>query len=392
MLYCFCRNDNKNKEIRAVAHHNTILNQMVAILPRHDFEKMAKIHHLGGKFRTFSRWSQFMALMIGQLSGRVSLRDLVENIATKSRRLYHLGIKSVSRSNLARANDQQPAVLYEIMFGKLLDRCRTLAPGKRFKFKSKLYLLDATMIELCLSVFPWAKYTKSKGAVKVHVGLDANGYLPSFLSVTDGKKHEIEWARALQLPKGSFAVFDRGFTDYDWYASLIKNGIFFVTRLKSNAKFRLGWKRSGRKAAGIKADREIFLGDIATPLRLIEYTDPETGTDYRFVTNAFHLPAKTVADLYKERWQIELFFKWIKQNLKVKTFLGTSRNAVLTQLWVAMIVYLLLAFLKFKAKLGQSLSGILRLLQLNLFSRRDFMSLFKLPETQVVENRQFSLW
>lgn len=375
-----------------MAHHNTVINQIAAFLPRHDFEKLTKVHHVGRKFRSFSHWSQFMALMIAQLSGRVSLRDLVDNLATRSRRLYHLGMKNVSRSNLARANDKQPSELYEIMFGKLLERCRALATGNRFKFKARLYLLDATMIELCYSLFPWAKYTKTKGAMKVHVGLDANGYLPSFLSVTEGKKHEIEWARALQLPKGSFVVFDRGFTDYDWYASLIKNEVFFVTRLKSNAKFRLGWKRSGRKAAGIKTDRELFLGEIVTPLRLIEYTDPETGVEYRFVTNAVHLPAKTVADLYKERWQIELFFKWIKQNLRVKSFLGTSKNAVLTQLWVAMIVYLLLAFLKFKAKLGQSLSGILRLLQLNLFSRRDFISLFKPPEPQLAESRQFLLW
>ena len=375
-----------------MAHRNTVLSQIAAFLPRHEFEKLAKEHHVGRKFRSFSRWSQFMALMIGQLAGRVSLRDLADNIATRSRRLYHLGMRSVSRSNLARVNDNQPAALYEIMFGKLLARCQAMAPGNRFRFKSRIYLLDATMVDLCHSLFPWASYTKSKGAMKIHVGLDANGYLPSFLSVTEGKKHEIEWARALQLPKGSYVVFDRGFTDYDWYASLTENKVFFVARLKSNAKIRLGWKRSGRKAEGVTTDREIFLGDIVEPLRLVEYTDQVTGIEYRFVTNAFKLPAKTVADLYKERWKIELFFKWIKQNLKVKTFLGTSKNAVLTQLWVAMIVYLLLAFLKFKAKLGQSLSTILRLLQLNLFSRRDFMSLFEPPTLQPTENRQFLLW
>ncbi len=198
--------------------------------------------------------------------------------------------------------------------------------------------------------------------------------------------------RSLQLPKGSFVVFDRGFTDYDWYASLMKNGVFFVTRLKSNAKIRVGRKRSGRKAEGIKSDREIYLGGLTEPLRLVEYSDRKTGMEYRLLTNAFHLKAKTLADLYKERWQIELFFKWIKQNLKVKTFLGTSLNAVLTQLWVAMIVYLLLAFLKFKAKLTQTLGAILRLLQLNLFSLRDIMSLFEPTNSQPIDNKQLSLW
>lgn len=375
-----------------MAHHNTILSQIASFLPRHDFEKLAKVHHVGDRFRNFNRWSQFMALMIGQLAGRTSLRDLVDNIAARKRNLYHLGMKAVSRSNLARTNLKQPATLYEAMFGKLLVRCKAMAPANRFKFKEPVYLLDATMIDLCLSLFPWATYTKSKGAIKMHVGLDAGGYLPSFLSVTDGKGHETLWARALRLPKGSFVVFDRGFTDYDWYSSLIENEVFFVTRLKSNAKIGLGPKRSGRRAAGINADREISLGKIPDPLRLVEYTDPETSIAYRFVTNALHLPAKVVADLYKERWQIELFFKWIKQNLKVKSFLGTSKNAVLTQLWVAMIVYLLLAFLKFKAKLGQTLGCILRLLHLNLFERRDFISLFKPPEPQRIETKQLMLW
>jgi IS4 transposase len=226
----------------------------------------------------------------------------------------------------------------------------------------------------------------------LHFGLDADGYLPEFMSLTDGKVHESRWAKTLKLPKGSIVVFDRGFTDYLWYKSLTQNGIFFVTRLKANAVIEVGGKRRGRKAKGIKVDREIYLKDIETAFRLVTYLDPETGKELRFITNAGHLDAKTVADLYKERWQIELFFKWIKQNLKVKTFLGTSKNAVLTQIWIALIVYLLLAFLKFKAKIGFSLQQILRLLQLNLFERRNFMDLFKPPARQPVEYRQFLLF
>jgi IS4 transposase len=211
------------------------------------------------------------------------------------------------------------------------------------------------------------------------------------MSLTDGKVHESQWAKALNLPRGSIAVFDRGFNDYNWYETLTKNGIYFVTRLKSNAIIENGPKRPGRKASGITTDREILLRGIKTPFRQINYTDPDTGKELRFVTNADHLDARTVAELYKERWQIELFFKWIKQNLKVKTFLGTSRNAVLTQIWIALCVYLLLAFLKFRAKLDLSMQQMLRLLQLNLFERRDLMALFKPPKIQLVVCRQFSL-
>ncbi len=224
------------------------------------------------------------------------------------------------------------------------------------------------------------------------MGLDADGYLSTFMDMTDGKVHEINWAKTLNLPKGSFAVFDRGFTDYSWYSSLMTNGIFFVTRLKSNADVEYLLKRAGRKSKGVTNDQQIRLKGIVEPLRLVAYTDPETGKEYRYVTNAHHLKASEVTEIYKERWQIELFFKWIKQNLKIKTFLGTSRNAVLTQVWIALCVYLLVAFLNFKAKLGSSMQQILRVLQLNLFSRRNLADLFKPPDRQPRVSPQLLLW
>lgn len=374
-----------------MAHNNTILRQITAFLPRHEFETLAKKHHSGQKFRTFNRWSQFMAMFIGQLSGRKSLRDLVMNVTAQSSKLYHLAIKPFSRATLARANEKQPASLYEAVFYTLLGRCHTVAPGHRFKFKNKLYLLDTTTIDLCLAAFPWAKFRKTKGAIKIHTGLDADGYLPTFVTMTTGKVHESKWAKTLTLPRGSIAVFDRGFTDYGWYDRLTENGIYFVTRLKSNAAINNGPRRSGRKSSGITEDRAISLRGVKSPLRQVSYLDPESGKVLHFLTNADHLQAKTVADLYKERWQIELFFKWIKQNLKVKTFLGTSRNAVLTQIWIALCVYLLLAFLKFKAKIGLSMQQMIRLLQLNLFERRDLMALLKPPPPQLIENKQLSL-
>ncbi len=375
-----------------MAHYNTVLNQIAAILPRHEFEYLAKIHHQGQKFRSFNRWSQFLAMMIAQLSSRKSLRDLTENLKVQASKLYHLGMKKTSRATLARVNNKQPAELYKAMFYKLLERCQQYAPRHKFKFKGKLFLLDATTVDLCLSVFPWAKFRKTKGAIKLHVGLDADGYLPTFMSMTDGKGHEIQWAKALNLPKGSCVVFDRGFTDYSWYESLMNNEVFFVTRLRGNALVKYFKKRPGPKTAGVIQDCQIKLGDIPEHLRLVAYTDPETGIEYRFITNATHLTAKTVAALYKERWQIELFFKWIKQNLKIKTFLGTSKNAVLTQIWIALSVYLILAYLKFTAKLGVSMQQMLRVLQLNLFQRRDMLALFKPPEPEPIDCIQFSLW
>ena len=375
-----------------MAYHSTILRQIIDLFPRHEFDALAKVHHRGQKFRSFNRWTQFMAMFIGQLSGRKSLRDLVLSMNAQQSKLYHLGMKPCARATLARVNEQQPASLYQALFYKLLQRTRQAAPKHRFKFKGKLYLLDATVVDLCLSTFQWAKFRSTKGAVKLHVGLDADGYLPEFIDITNGKSHEINWARTLRLSRGSMAVFDLGFTDYDWYEHLTKQGVFFVTRLKRNACVTLVRKRPGRRGAGILSDQTVLLGDIPDPLRMVCYQDPETGKEYRFVTNADHLDAKTIADLYKERWQVELFFKWIKQNLRIKTFLGTSRNAVLTQIWIALIVYLLLAFLKFKAKIALSMQSILRLIQLNLFERRDFLSLFKPPDTQPADSPQLSLF
>lgn len=375
-----------------MAHYSTVLNQITSFISRHDFEYHAKIHHTGQKFRSYNRWSQFMAMLIGQLSGRKSLRDITDNLKAQGKRLYHLGMKPTSRATLARVNEQQPASLYQLVFNQLLSQCQRVAPKHRFSFKSKLYLLDTTTVDLCLSVFPWAEFRKRKGAIRLHTGLDADGYLPAFMNMTNGKVHEINWARTLALPKGSFLCFDRGFTDYNWFSSLMDNGLFFVTRLKSNADIEYLNKRAGRKSKGINNDQQIRLNGIPEPLRLVVYTDPETGKEYRYVTNAHHLQANEVADIYKERWQIEQFFKWIKQNLKIKTFLGTSSNAVLTQVWIALCAYLLISFLKFKAKLGSSMTKILRILQLNLFERRILSDFFRPPDNQHTVSPQLLLW
>jgi hypothetical protein len=326
-----------------MAHCDTILSQITALIPRHVFDYHADTHHSGQKFRAFNRWRQFMAMLIGPLSGRKSLRDITANLKARQNRLYHLGMKATSRATLARVNKKQPASLYKAIFFELLKKCRGVSLDHKFSFKNKLCLLDTTTIDLCLSVFPWAKFRKRKGAVKLHMGLDADGCLPTFMDMTDGKGHEVTWAKeTLKLPKESFIVFDRGFTDYSWYSTLMTAGIFFVTRLKRNADVESLLKRAGRKSRGITNDQQIKLKGIPGLLRRVSCTDLETGREYRFVTNAHHLKAAEIALIYKERWQIEQFFRWIKQNLKIKTFPGTSKNAVLTQIWIALCVCMLL--------------------------------------------------
>ncbi len=375
-----------------MAHCSTVLSQIVRIFPRHEFQALAKQHHVGQEFRSFSRWNQFVALLTAQLTGRNSLRDITDNIAAQGGKLYHLGVRPFSRATLARANETQPHQMYEALFQRLLTRCQSCAPRKRFTFRQKLYLLDASMIDLTLSLFPWAKYRKEKGAAKLHIGLDADGYLPAFVDLTEGKEHEIKRVRQLDFRKGSYVVFDRDYTDYTWYQELTEDGVRFVARLKSNAVTIPGKKRRGRKSPGVLLDQQIQLQGINGPFRKVVYLDAETDITYEFVTNALDIPAVTVTELHKERWQIELFFKWLKQNLHIKSFFGTSRNAVMTQLWIALCAYLVLAFLKFQSKVGRSMQQMLRILQLNLFERRGFKELFLPPKPRIpLCDKQLSL-
>ena len=366
-----------------MAHYNTVFSQLLKLIPRHEFETLAKQHHSGRSFRSASRWSQFVTMAMGQLSGRKSLRDIVENVSAQTHRLYHLGSARLSRSNLSRINENKPYALYEALFEKLLKRCQGVVPGHQFLFKNPLYSLDSSTIDLCLSVFPWAKFRTTKGAVKLHVGLNHAGYLPEFVTLTEGRKHDVTVGRILKFPKRSMVVMDKAYNDYSWYKQLTDNGIFFVTRLKANAKYRVVERREVLQNKGLTSDQTIeFTGlQIAkkcpVQLRRIGFRDPETGKHYVFLTNNFKLAARTIADIYKARWQVELFFKWIKQNLKIKSFVGTSKNAVMTQIWIALCMYLLLAFLKFQSKLTKSMQQILRLLQLNLFEKRDMMALLR---------------
>jgi putative transposase len=362
------------------------------MIPRHEFGNLEKAHDKGIKLRKINRWTQFVSMIFLQIGKRNSLRDLIENMKIQKNKLYHLGSKIPSRSTLSRTNDRMSYAMYEEMFIKLYSKCQQHTPRHTFRFKNKLYSIDSSTIDLCLSVFDWAKFRKAKGAIKLHIGLDHDGYLPEFVNITDGKQHDSKIAKTFQLPTGSIGVFDKAYNDYEWFKNLGKNGIFFVTRQKSNAIYRVKQRNAVNKNKGLTADQIIEVTtSIKTKekmsLRRVGYKDIETGKKYYFLTNIFHLSAKTICDIYKERWQIELFFKWLKQNLKIKTFVGTSKNAVLTQIWIALSVYLILTWLKFMEKIQLSMQKMIQLLQINLFTKINLGTLFDPPDETLGDSK-----
>jgi hypothetical protein len=310
------------------------------------------------------------------------MRDGIRSLGANIGRLYHLGLRSVARSTFADANSKRPAEFFQALFGKMYQRCATVAPGHKFRFKAKLFSFDSSVVKLCLSAFPWADFRARRGGMKLHVVLDHEGYLPAFVRVTKARLHDSKMTKMLKLPKGSIAVFDKAYINYSWFRTLGDSGLFFVTRLKTNAVYKVLKRRPVMKGTGVTSDHVISVSLRGEELRLrrIGYRDPETGKFYEFLTNHFDLSPKTIADIYKERWQIETFFRLIKQNLRLKSFVGTSENAVLSQVYVAMIAYLIMAWLKFKSGIGFSLQQMFQLLQVNLFDRRELEEIFKTPD------------
>ena len=310
-----------------------------------------------------------------QRSGQHSLRDLVTALDAGRSKLQQVGLGAVSRSTLADANRKRPQEIFGELFCCLYQRCRRQAPGQRFAFRHRVYSLDATVIDLCLKVFDWAKFRKRKGAIKLHLILDHGGHIPSFCVMTPGREHEIEVARGQRYEPDSILSFDRAYVDYHWFDQLHRQGVYFVTRQKRNARYRVLERRPVGPQPGVTSDQVIRLTGkaaqcLSTPLRRIGYRDPETRQFYVFLTNLFHLTAAEVAAIYKARWQIELFFKWVKQHLKLKSFLGTTANAVMTQVWVALCVYLLVAYVKFLLRPPGRLYEIFKRLQVTALEYR----------------------
>ena len=359
----------------------SIFSQLLKLFPRAEFEQAVRQHRGERHARGFTCWGQFVAMLFCQLGRAQSLREICGGLAASQGKLRHLGLSAAPpRSTLAYANRQRPWQIYETVFQQLLAKCRGAAPGHKFRFKNKLLSLDASVIDLCASLFDWAQFRRTKGAVKLHLVLDHDGYLPSFCVVTDGKTPDLASARQMLFDPGTIVVFDRGYNDYDWFAELSERGVFFVTRLKRGADYEVLEQRPlPRRPAGVRRDEVIFFPSLAASgsevvFRRIEYYDAEQQRTLVFLTNHLELAAATIAAIYQDRWQIELFFKALKQNLRVKTFVGTSANALKIQIWTALIAILLLRYLKLRARWGWSLSNLVALLRQQLFVHRELFA------------------
>lgn len=359
---------------------SSIFGQILQIFDKRDFLQAVRDTRSEHAAKGFTCWDQFVAMLFCQLGQAQSLREICGGLATCLGKLKHLGIDDApKRSTLSYANEHRPWQLYQLMFYRLLEKCQTMArfQKRKFRFKNKLFSLDASVIELCLSLFDWASFRQTKGAVKLHLLLDHDGYLPTFATVTEGNVHEVNIARELNLPKGSILAVDMGYTDYALFAKWILEGIFFVTRQKGNAAYRVVEEHKVPQNRNILKDQIIeFTGHYAKKdcphlLRRIEVWDQEFNRTLVLLTNHLKFGATTVAAIYKDRWQIEIFFKAIKQNLKIKTFVGTSKNALLIQIWTALTAILLLKYLKFRSSMNWSLSNLVAMLRYNLFTYRD---------------------
>jgi Transposase DDE domain/Domain of unknown function (DUF4372) len=357
-----------------MAHCSTVFSQIVRHLPRARFEKLVREGNGDRRVRTFSCWNLFLCQIFAQLSGVDSLRDLETTFRSRLRNLYHLGLDKFSRSTMADANEKRDSLIFEKMFNELVKMAQSRAPGHTFRFKNPLYSLDSSTITLCLSMFRWAKFRTRKGALKIHTLLDHRGHLPSALVITDGKGTDIQAARRFHFEPDSILVVDRGYVDYCWLYQLCLQGVWWVTRLKKRMDFQIIERRPVDRGTGVTSDWTIRIrgakaDSIPMLLRRVRYVDRDTGKAYEFFTNIFHLSAKEIADIYKARWDIELFFKWIKQNLKIRSFFGTSENAVRIQVWCALCVYLMVAYLKFLSRSPFSLSKLLVRIRANLMER-----------------------
>lgn len=356
----------------------SIFSQLLQLFSRAEFELAVKKHKAERHARGFTCWGQFIAMLFCQLGRAHSLNEITQGLAASEGKLKHLGVPAApKRSTLAYANQHRPWELYQTVFGQLLVRCQQLAAAgqRKFRFKNKLLSLDATVIDLCLALYDWAQFCRTKGAIKLHLLLDHDGYLPSFACVTEGKVHEIRVARQLRFAPGTIVVFDRGYTDYDWFAQLQEQGVFWVTRLKGNADYVVVEKRKLSHRL-IRSDQIIVLTTHGKAgkdifLRRIVVFDEVNCRELVLLTNHLQFAASTIAGIYRERWQIELFFKALKQSCKIKTFVGTSANAVKTQVWTALIAMLLLRYLQLKARFGWHLANLLALLRQQLFVHRD---------------------
>jgi hypothetical protein len=366
-----------------------VFSQLMDSLPRHEFDRCVARYHGNRRIRHFSCFDQFLCMAFAQLTYRESLRDIETCLRALHKKLYHAGFRwAIARSTLADANEHRDWRIYADFAQVLIARARRLyhADGFGAQLEQTTYALDSTTVDLCLTLFPWARFRRRKGAVKLHTLLDLRGNIPCFVRITHGKTHDVQVLDTLPIEAGAFYVMDRAYLDFGRLHRLARGLAFFVTRAKSNLDFSRRSSRRVDKTTGLRSDQTIVLDGPRTSrlypdcLRRVGYRDAETGKRFVFLTNNFDLPALTIADVYKNRWQVELFFRWIKQHLRIKSFYGTSPNAVKTQVWIAICVYVLVAILRKELEVDQSLHEILQILSVTLFEKTPIFEALSLPK------------
>jgi hypothetical protein len=356
----------------------TVFSQLIEFLPHQEFQKCVARYGGDRYLKNLSCWDQYLAMAFAQLTYRESLRDIEACLRSVGAKLYHMGFRSkVARSTLADANESRDWRIYADFAQVLIAIARPLyvCDPIGIDLDQSLYALDSTTIDLCLSLFPWAKFRKHKAAVKMHTLLDLHGNIPTFIRITDGKVHDVNILDEIMPEPGAFYVMDRGYIDFERLFVLTLSAAFFVVRTKSNVLLQRRYSHPVDKRTGVRSDQTVILTSVESAsaypdaLRRVSYFDAESGKRLKFLTNNFTLPALTIAQIYKCRWQVELFFKWIKQHLRIKAFYGTSENAVKTQIWIAVSVYVLVAIVRKQLELDASLYQILQILSVSLFEK-----------------------
>ena len=382
----------------------TVFAQLMDHLPPYEFQKCVTRYGGNYKFRGFSCLDQFLCLAFAQLTFRESLRDIEACLRSVQDKLYHMGFRGkVARSTLADANEAHDWRIYADFAQVLIHIARPMYANQSlgFDLDNTVYALDSTTIDLCLSVFPWARFRARKAAIKMHTLLDLRGPIPTFIEVSEGKLHDVKILDTIVPEPASFYVMDRAYVDFERLHVFHRGGAFFVTRTKRGVLFRRRYSHPIDASTGLRSDHTVVLASAASrkhypdPLRRIHYHDAEQDRSLRFLTNNFDLPALTICLLYKSRWQVELFFKWIKQHLRIKAFYGYSENAVKTQIWIAVSVYVLVAILKKRLALETSLHEILQVLSLTLFEQVPILQAFDDVESQepsLAISNQLNLW
>jgi hypothetical protein len=363
-----------------MVRHKSLFSQVLSLIDRHHFSGCVSGLDAEKWSKGFTCWSHFVSMLFCQLAQAQSLREITQGLQSCEGKLNHLGVMSPpKRSTLSYANAHRPWQLYRSVFYALLEQCMAIAPGHRFRFKNKLLSVDATVIELCATMFDWATYRQAKGALKLHLLLDHDGYLPVFAHITEGRENELKTLQKLHLGKGSIIVMDRAYTDYQLFERFCREGVFFVTRMKKNAYFTVFRSKQREVPAGSNV-RKDEVGEfqflhagrkVVHEYRRVTVWSEEKQAEVVLLTNNFKLAARTIGAIYKDRWQIEIFFKALKQNLRIKSFVGTTANAVHIQIWTALIAILLLKYLKMRSRINWALSNLVALLRWNLFTHRD---------------------